>query len=43
MGMGPHANQAQDRAARNLRTALILAAIALAFGIGFVVRMWLTA
>ena len=33
---------AHKQAVRNLRTGLILAAIALAFGVGFVVRMWLT-
>jgi hypothetical protein len=32
----------QALAARNVRTGLILAAIALAFGLGFVLRMWLT-
>jgi hypothetical protein len=32
----------QALAARNLRTGLILAAMALAFGLGFVLRMWLT-
>ena len=32
----------KERAARNVRTALILATVALAFGVGFVVRMWLT-
>ena len=42
MGTGLHPSQAQEREARNLRTALILAAVALAFGVGFVVRMWLT-
>jgi hypothetical protein len=39
---GAHRTQAQELAARNLRTGLILAGLALAFGIGFVVRMWLT-
>jgi len=35
-------NSDRDRAARNLRTALILASIALAFAIGFFIRMWLS-
>jgi hypothetical protein len=42
METGAHRNRAQDLAARNLRTGLILAGIALAFGLGFVLRMWLT-
>jgi hypothetical protein len=42
MGTGVHSSQPHDRAARNLRTALMLAALALAFAVGFVVRMWLT-
>jgi len=32
----------QDLAARNLRTGLMLGALALAFAIGFFIRMWLT-
>jgi hypothetical protein len=42
MGTAVPRNDLQDRAARNRRTALILAAISLAFAVGFVVRMWLT-
>jgi hypothetical protein len=42
VGTKLHGSRAQEQAARNLRTGLILAAIALAFGVGFVVRVWLT-
>ncbi len=43
--MGAEAHGSQDdreRAARNLRTGLMLGALALAFAVGFVIRMWLT-
>ena len=33
---------AEDTARRNRRTALILASVAAAFMIGFVVKIWLT-
>jgi hypothetical protein len=42
MGTKVHGGRAQEQAARNLRTGLILAAIALAFALGFVVRVWLS-
>jgi hypothetical protein len=42
MGAAAPRDDIQDRAARNRRTALILATISLAFAVGFVVRMWLT-
>ena len=43
MAAGAHGNRAQDLAARNLRTGLMLGGLALAFAVGFVIRMWLTA
>jgi hypothetical protein len=42
MGTGVHRSQPHDRTARNLRTGLLLGALALAFAIGFVIRTWLT-
>jgi hypothetical protein len=42
MGAGVHGSEARDRAARNLRTGLMLGALALAFAVGFFIRMWLT-
>jgi hypothetical protein len=39
---GAHRTQEQELAARNLRTGLILAGLAIAFGLGFVLRVWLT-
>jgi hypothetical protein len=37
-----HGKREQALAARNLRTGLMLGALALAFVVGFVIRMWLT-
>ena len=42
MAAGAHGKREQDLAARNLRTGLMLGALALAFAVGFVIRMWLT-
>jgi CHASE3 domain sensor protein len=42
MDGGARSIEERRRAVRNVRTALILGTIALAFGVGFVLRMWLT-
>ena len=42
MAAGAHGKREQELAGRNLRTGLMLGALALAFAVGFFIRMWLT-
>ena len=42
MAPGAPSKRQQALAVRNLRTGLLLGALALAFAVGFLIRMWLT-